>query len=114
MTASVPRTSPELYRFTVYAVTELDPRLMSGEWGSVVVVAGVPFLLGKCLWEEPAGREVEWDVPRRVRSAMEHAGRLATLQGDRVMLGTKSFGSTPFVGACLIGPSDVLSKAVAS
>jgi len=113
MNASAPRTSPESYRFQVHAVTELDRALMSGEWPTVSFVAGIPFLIGECLWDEPAGRECDWTVSARVRSVMEHAGRLATIRGERVGLCTKSFTDEPARLECLEGGSVVLAQAVA-
>lgn len=114
MNAPAARTSPDSYRFQVHAVTELDARLMSGTWPSVVIVAGVPFLVGECLWDEPAGRECDWDAKARVRAAMEHAGRHATLRGERVAICTKTFTDDPVRVECLVDPSRALAEAVQS
>lgn len=45
---------------------------------------------GELLWEEPAGREIEWVVSARVASAKDHAQRLADERSQRVSLSSKN------------------------
>jgi len=89
MNHAFPRTSPQSYRFQIWSFTE-----------NALPLGGVERVLGELLWEEPPGRECDWEVKHRVASAMTKADELAVETGARVACGTKEmFDSSEFT-AC--------------
>lgn len=85
-----PRTPPHSYRFEVWSYSERVDR----QTGSVLIT------LHERVWEEPEGRELTWEVPQRVTSALFWMRMRASARVPHVMLGWRSlYGENAFEAA---------------